>query len=160
MSEDEPRAWLIGESPSRTGDRYWRFPLSGAPAKTLCQCADFPPDGDGKHLRDWSWALYSRFRTVNLFQRHAEATPWSTLAARERGRDRLERLVAWDASCAVLLGRRVGGAFGLDTRPYFEWTTAGLPLVVIPHPSGRNLLMNDAKVREWVGKTLRAAAER
>jgi hypothetical protein len=38
---------LVGEQPSRTGDRFHEFPLSGAVAQTLCQMAGIPPDSEG-----------------------------------------------------------------------------------------------------------------
>lgn len=155
---------LVGESPSRTGDRYHRFPLSGAPARTLCQCAGWPPDGPGTHLRDWTWALYARFTTVNVFPRYADATPWSAPAARERAAAIVYRAMQEeDQLTFVLLGRRVAAAFDMgDVEPYEIVERRSLAyvarLVAIPHPSGRNLLLNSSDERERIGATLRLIA--
>lgn len=152
---DERRPWLIGESPSRTGDRYWRFPLSGAPARTLCQAAGFKPDGDGKNIADWTWALYEKYRTANVFERYRDATPWSAPVARAAAERRARAI--WEGSrVAVLLGRKVGDAFGAGE--FFEWEERdGIVLCVVPHPSGRNLLMNSRAVRLEVGAVVRQA---
>lgn len=156
MADGERRPWLIGESPSRTGDRYWRWPLSGAPAKTLCQAAGFPPDPDSTGIAAWSWALYERYRTANVFSRYQMATPWSGPRARTNA-GHLAEMIRDSSKVAVLLGRKVGDAFGARGE-FFDWTEVdGVGVAVIPHPSGRNLLMNDPAVRAQVGRIIREA---
>jgi hypothetical protein len=149
------RPLLVGEAPSRTGDRFHRFPLSGAPARVLCLCAGWEPDGPASDLGSWTWALYSRFETANVFPRSAQSRPWD----RDRARASAAILSAGGHSHLVLLGRKVADAFGVGKLAYFEpWQlVAGQRLVVIPHPSGRNLLMNDDVVREQTGIALRNA---
>jgi hypothetical protein len=80
------RPFVVGEGPSRTGDRYYRFPLSGAPARTLCTCAGWEPDGPRAQIASWTWALYAKVRTRNVFRRYAESVPWSKREARVRAR--------------------------------------------------------------------------
>lgn len=147
---------LLGESPSRSGDRFWRFPLSGAPARTMCRMAGWEPDGPESELGSWTWALYARFETRNLFPRWADAERWSAPGARERWTE-IYAEGPWPA--VVLLGRRVAAAV-CDGPPYHEWVVhQSLPMVVIPHPSGLNRLLNDPDERERCGATLRAAAD-
>lgn len=154
-----PRPWIVGESPSRTGDRYWQFPLSGAPAKTLCRCAGFPPDGDPAEIGSWTWALYERFATINLFVRYAAAYPWRPADARLHAEGILDSIVVAESTRAVLLGRRVAAAFGVE-HDYFEWTELrdDVRAVVVPHPSGRNRLLNESSVRMAIGVALREAS--
>jgi hypothetical protein len=45
--DDSTKPLLIGEAPSRSGDRYWMFQLSGAVAQTLCELAGIPPHPSG-----------------------------------------------------------------------------------------------------------------
>lgn len=152
------RPWIVGEGPSRTGDRYWRFPLSGAPARVLCTCAGWDAiDGDRHDPGAWTWALYEQFATVNLFKRWADSSPWIQSKARERALEIAVQMVDAEAAAVVLLGKRVAAAFG-HTLPFFEWDKARpIQQVVIPHPSGRNLLLNDPRTRERIGQTLREA---
>lgn len=159
---DRPLPVLVGESPSRTGDRYWRLPLSGAPARTLCECAGWPPDGPG--IGGWTWALYERFTTVNVFARYAEATPWSLPRARARAdaivNEAIIEAMKWtgDAPRFVLLGKRVAAAFGVGHVDFYRVVRLAVgTAVVIPHPSGRNLLLNSPETRERIGRALREA---
>lgn len=155
------RPLLVGEAPSRGGDRYHSFPLSGPPARVLCQLAGVPPDPDGSTYGRWTWALYDRFECVNLIERYAQAEPWSVVRARQHAvalRGRLEGRVV------VCLGRRVHQAvmdsFYLGEEPFHQWVTFApytTRLVGVPHPSGLNRALNDPAERERCGDTLRAA---
>src|SRR5882757_7259680 len=75
---------LVGEAPSRGGDEYHRYPLSGPPARVLCRLAGIEPDGRGTTYGRWYWPLRERFLAVNLVERYADAEPWSAPRARER----------------------------------------------------------------------------
>lgn len=161
---------LLGEAPSRGGDRYHMFPLSGPPARVLCQMAGIPPEPEGSTYGRWTWALYERFECRNVFARYADATPWSAPRAREAvgsfRRDLYRRVV-------VTLGRRVDaalcGALGVPPADEFyevrrvSSTRAEpdsyLTVVSMPHPSGLNRLLNDPAERERCGETLRRALE-
>lgn len=156
---------LVGEAPSKGGDRYWMFPLSGPPAKVLCQAAGIRPVPGGSAYGRWTWALYEAFETVNLIERYRDAEPWSVPRARGRARE----LVEEHGPCvAVLLGRKVAAAWGAEENPIGEWTgegllVGGLPVpevVCLPHPSGLNRQLNDPEVRALMGRVLVEATER
>ena len=119
--EDRRRPVLLGEAPSKSGDRYSMFPLSGRPARVLCELAGIPPQPDGTTYGRWTWALYDHFDCRNVFERYAAATPWSAPRAREAVRPLLAELrgveddhvpPAADVAPAVIvcLGRRVQAA--------------------------------------------------
>lgn len=149
---------LLGEAPSKTGDRYHEFPLSGAVARVLCTLAGIPPIEGGTRYGRWTWALYDRFDCLNLFQRYHEATPWSAPLARERWRVRLDEEGPWPV--VVMLGRKVQAAVTPGIKGYDFHQFAYAPLsayVTIPHPSGLNRLLNDPAERERCGDTLRKA---
>jgi hypothetical protein len=161
------RPLLVGEGPSRTGDRWWRFPLSGSPARVLCSCAGWEPQGPASEPGSWTWALYERFETVNVFTRWRESSPWSVVAARERAEGIWQYAVRERVPAVVLLGRRTAAAFEVGS-DYYAWRGQepeeialggpALPrLVVLPHPSGRNLLLNEPATRERIGRVLREA---
>lgn len=153
---------LLGEAPSRTGDRYHMFPLSGAVARTLCTLAGIPPVEGGTRYGQWTWALYDRFECDNLFERYADATPWSAPQARLRWEGLRDEAISgeglWPA--VVCLGRRVQAAVTPITAglPFHEWRYAPTTsFVTIPHPSGLNRLLNEWAERERCGVTLRTA---
>ncbi len=155
---------LVGEAPSRTGDRYHMFPLSGAVAQRICGLAGISPVEGGTRYGQWTWALYARFECVNLFERYADATPWSVPLARERA-----ALLGVEDRVVVCLGRRVQTAVWtvlpaariLPLPPLHAWrfNVPGEPhaLVAIPHPSGLNRLLNSEEERARCGETLRSA---
>jgi hypothetical protein len=148
---------LVGEAPSRTGDRYHAFPLSGRVAEALCRMACIPPRAEGTRYGRWTWALYERFLCGNLFERYHEAYPWSAPSAREAwSRMRAE---APDLLVVVALGRRVQAALDLPSDlPYHRWVDqGGLMVATVPHPSGLNRILNDRGEREICGETLREA---
>lgn len=166
---------LIGEAPSRLGDRYYRIPLSGRPARVLCTLAGIPPQEEGSTYGRWTWALYERFECANLFERYAQATPWSVPRARERAdalRDELAGRVVvclgrrvhaavWQASRLAVYGNAAGDAPEFHSFAPLR-LAVGKPLahvVAIPHPSGLNRALNDPAERERCGATLRAALE-
>lgn len=152
---------LVGENPSRTGDRYWQFPLSGLVGKTLCDCAGIEPSPDGSKYGRYYWELRERFDCVNVFERYASATPWSVPKAREAWSTwLLTEAKPEEPLVVVCLGRKVAQAVGHD-RPYGIWAETGLLQVVLaPHPSGANRMLNDAVYRAMLGRILREAVAR
>jgi uracil-DNA glycosylase len=151
---------LLGEAPSKGGDRYHHFPLSGPPVRVLCTLAGIPPQPDGSTYGRWTWALYDHFECRNLFERYRDATPWSAPAARARAVE-LRSGLTHDA--VVLLGRRVTQAMGC-TAEFYEWFDLACPArtsearaVSIPHPSGLNRVLNDPAERARCGIALREA---
>lgn len=147
---------LIGEAPSRTGDYYYHFPLSGAVARRLCGLAGIPPlPGESMYGR-WTWALYECFDCYNVFERYAEATPWDRTRALVRASEIGDEIKV-KSDAVVLLGRRVQAAFGHES-DFYEWVDHGwFRVASIPHPSGLNRLLNDDHHRRMCGVTLRAA---
>ena len=157
------RPLLLGEAPSRTGDRYWRFPLSGGPARSICTWMGWEPEGSTPG--GWYWALRERFDTVNLVERwpgpqgKGAAFPMSVArpAWEEFGRHVEHRVV-------VVLGARLQRLASL-AGPH-QWATSTAPdgrrldVVAVPHTSGLNLVYNDVAERERTAVTLREAMER
>lgn len=150
---------LVGEAPSKSGDRYWMFPLSGAVGQRMCEWARIEPEPTGSRYGRYYWALRERFECVNVYDRYAESTPWSLPCAR----------IAWDARLRtdypdsgrhyvfVALGRRVAQAMG-HTLPWNEWYRGScMSTVVIPHPSGLNRMYNAVEVGARSGEVLREA---
>jgi hypothetical protein len=159
---------LIGEMPSRTGDRYHWFPLSGAVAQTLCQLAGIPPHEEGSRYGRWTWALYEVFDCVNAIERHG---PWDSDVAAAHLRKTFSEAEG-EYEVVVLLGRRAQSGYVRMSYPaespvsklkYFEWTidtnspTGRRQVVVIPHPSALNRTYNDKHMRWRAGLELQAA---
>lgn len=170
------RPLLVGEQPSKSGDRYFMFPLSGAVAQRMCEMAGIPPQEDGSRYGVWTWALYDHFECVNLIERHT--TTWPARAAVVRARELF--LESPRSRPIVCLGRRVQQAFysgtsghtvpmaTVERMPFHaweqnqnSWSRENTPVVVtIPHPSGLNRLLNTEHERERCGETLREALRR
>jgi uracil-DNA glycosylase len=159
---------LVGEQPSRTGDRYHHFPLSGAVAQTLCQMAGIPPEEEGSRYGRWTWALYDVFDCVNVISRHK---PWDAHEAAAA----MAGLLEPEREVVVLLGRRAQqayvdmqapGASALNGVDWLRWVvdevspTGRREVVVVPHPSGLNRMYNSDVMRRRAGETLRFAVER
>lgn len=124
---------------------------------------DDPPGCAGARLRDilgLDRRTYRRVTRVNLCN-----PTWNGRAARkEAGR----LLKEHKDDLLVLLGRRVGNAFGLTGWPLMRlgsiWTFDGratLPgsvqVALLPHPSGLNLLWNDPRAVQDARYLLREA---
>ena len=154
--------------PSRSGDRYHQFPLSGAVAQTLCQMAGIAPQPEGTRYGRWTWALYEAFDCVNAIERHG---PWVIADAAAHLRDELET----EREVVVLLGRRAQEAYAQTQAPaysvvedldFYEWVvdeaspTARREVCVLPHPSGLNRVYNDPAARRVAGRILHEAIEK
>ena len=166
------KPYMVAECPSVRGDHLWESPLSGKPAERLCRWAGWPPAEEP--LRPgpydaWTRSLYARFIVTNLFRRAAEADPWNEARATDAAHLLTLTIVnavalrGGTGTTAVLMGGRVAAAFGIKPRdgrvPYFEWREYEFGRVVVaPHPSGRNRLLNDPEWRERTGAILRDAA--
>jgi len=159
---------LVGEMPSRSGDRYWEFPLSGAVAQALCQMAGIPPEPNESRYGRWTWALYDRFDCINAIERHQ---PWDVEAAAGALRAQIE----YTSEVVVLLGRRPQEAYVEMTRPadslvegidFYQWVvdnnspTGRREVVVIPHPSSLNHMYLEPKNKFRAGKILCAAMDK
>lgn len=152
------RPLILGEAPSRAGDRYYRFPLSGAVGKRLCQFAGIEPEVEGSQYGRWYWALREQFDCLNAIERHEDAYPWRVERARRRWAAYVEENGLPET--VVCLGNRAAGtvATRLAITEWGEWVAlAGTRAVKIPHPSGLNRLYNDEAMRALAGRVLREA---
>lgn len=164
---------LVGESPSRSGDRYWQFPLSGAVAQTLCQFAGIPPQSEGSRYGKWTWALYEHFDCVNVVERYPGGG-WTSDVARRAAVHLRE--VMQEASepyeVVVLLGRHAQQAYvdmqtpaltPVEDVDFYRWVignespTGRRHVIVLPHPSALNRTYNDGSARQKAGRYLREA---
>lgn len=157
-SAEPLRPVLLGESPSRAGDRYWMFPLSGRPAERILEWLEIPYEGAAY------WELIEHFETLNVIERYRDAVPWSVERARARWTRwvRSRREEAQQRLVVVCLGRRAADAVGLHgEQPWGRWLDVGLlSATVIPHTSGRNLVYNDPEMVELAKRVLREALEK
>jgi len=169
---------LLGEAPSRTGDRYHMFPLSGRVAETLCSMADIPPMAGESRYGQWTWALYDRFECMNLIERwpgaQGSGSAFPMAVARAALVDRLPEI---DGRVVVLLGSRLPRLLMPEdtTETFYRWEVATpqaraedgevvyqarpTTMCAIPHPSGLNRMYNAPAERERVGAILRQAME-
>jgi uracil-DNA glycosylase len=173
------RPLLLGEAPSRSGDQYWRFPLSGAVGKRLAEWSDLTPEPGGTQYGRWYWPLCEVFEPRNLLER------WP--GAQGRGAAFPLELAgpAWDGllptlqgRVVVLLGARLRALVGLP-REFGVWapgvsehrskmcadevlTPEGIAVTIaaIPHPSGLNSAYDDPANARLARRVLREARDR
>lgn len=150
---------LLGEAPSKAGDRYYMVPLSGRPAEFICRLMGWGGKGAAY------WRLTERFDTLNVIERYADAYPWRVQVARDRWTRWLVNRPEEEQRrplVVVCLGRKPAEAVGLTgDRPWGAWLEAGLlQATVVPHTSGRNLVLNDPKARDRMRETLAEAIQR
>lgn len=138
---------LVGEAPSRTGDRDPTRALTGKSGRRLADLAG---------LR-WPAEYLRRFGRVNLLLdwpgQDGDGSLFDGVAAAPRARALGEVAQAW-RSPLVLLGRRVAACFGRGDAPWFRpsdaatvhdgptWRTFQLRSWVVPHPSGASRWWN------------------
>lgn len=146
-----PTAAIIGEAPGHnTSPKLPVFPL--------------PSSSAGGRLI--SYSKISPAVYLGMFWRKNVYTylePWSRADARFRAEGILEIMRLRGITRAVLLGVRVGAAFGLPElwshgERFGNRLNPGIELAVIPHPSGRCRVYNDVAAQRRAGATLRWAA--
>jgi uracil-DNA glycosylase len=130
------RILIIGQAPSRDGrDRF--------AGKSGDRIARFCGLQRGAQLLEF-------FDVENLLPAYVGATATGDRFPVALARERAAQLrSAWSPDRPVILvGRGVARAFGLDF-PYFQWRVigGGIPVAVVPHPSGRNRYWNQASHR-------------
>lgn len=147
---------LIGESPSKSGDRYHMFPLSGAVGKRLCEFAGIEPEAKGSRYGRYYWALRDHFDCVNLSERYPGKM---TKDVAQKGALRLGLEGELWGRTIICLGRTVANALGFSSLPFYteQPYTADSTLVVIPHPSALNRLYNAEEERHRASCILRKA---
>lgn len=177
---DRFRPVLLGEMPSKRGDEFYAFPLSGSPATKLVRWAGLEREEGAAY-----WTLVKHFYPMNAQERYAPK--FDLPAARRRWDDYLLRKVPERQPVTVVcLGRNAQRTVGAESRctcgfhvlegaagvageghsvdcpaylgDWFYWREAGLlRYVAVPHPSGRNRLWNDAGATAKMGIVLREA---
>jgi uracil-DNA glycosylase len=173
------RPFLLGEAPSRSGDRYYRFPLSGAVGQRLAEWAGLEPDKSGTRYGRWYWPLNSAFELRNLLERYPGSMPGGGAAL-----PMIPARCAWarllpdlSGRVVVLLGARLRD-MARAPREFGVWGP-GVPLrqpgleegygledgvsmqvVAIPHPSGLNRSYNDPAQEALASRVLREALAR
>lgn len=182
MGSDQ-RPLILGEAPSKSGDKYYLCPLSGAVGERLARWAGLEPQPGGTRYGQWYWPLVAAFECRNLLERYpgpqgrGAALPMGP--AREAAAELLPEL---DGRRVVVLGTRLPAALGLRwPAPMFEWhhfpwlspsqallREQGLAVgvgdvefeyAVIPHPSGLNRAYNDPLVERAASAVLRRCLE-
>lgn len=141
---------LIGEAPGGKGHEP-QPALEGAVGRTLSR------------LLGVSYEEYlEAFDRRNIFETPVEGKRWDATKAalRAMGMKGMFR----DDDYVVLLGARVASAFGVADMPLYEMTSfqrvmTGETFWVgrVPHPSGRNRLLNDQRERDRMSRFLREA---
>lgn len=155
LSDDEvldvnatrPRALIVGQAP-------------GPHTRDDCAMFPYPENSAGYRLYTLSGqpTVYDYLRTydrVNLMHEHGR---WSSREAQVSARGLLRRVP--EGVRLVLCGARVRDAF----RPGTPWFTpvrvgahpslSGRWAIAIPHPSGRNYMLNDSAVRHQVVRAM------
>jgi len=161
---------ILGEAPSRSGDQFWRYPLSGEAGKKLCEMAGIPPldRPTSSYYGAFYWALRSHYDVANVIQRYPGPSGRGAAFPRDLARTGLMRLRAQgalsDDRVVICLGRRVQALLlpGPKVPDYYVWVrrATGMQLVTIPHPSALNVLYNDPTHQRRAGKALRSAVKR
>lgn len=148
---------ILGEAPSKSGDRYYLAPLSGEVGKRLCTWAGITPLEKGSEYGKYYWALREHFELRNLLERYpgprGKGAAFPAAAAR---RARLALEPELRGRIVVLLGRRLAHLFDMPG-VFFQWRApAGgvAGMVVIPHPSGLNQVYDDRGARDAAGRVL------
>jgi hypothetical protein len=115
-----------------------------------------PADGAGKRLCELAveYGGLTRNQYLEAFdRRNLLPYPWAERAARAAGRAAREDLTGREV---LVLGTGVWLALGLPDDAHFF--TSADRFTLLPHPSGRNRMLNDIDVRRAIGKVLGKAA--
>jgi hypothetical protein len=157
---------LVGDQPTRDGDRYYHEPLGGVFARRLCRIAGLSGPSSRNDLAGWTALLYEHFECINALERHSG---WDAGAAA----DRLAFKIVSRHEVVVLFGRKVQKAYAEMTKPassavgnadLYEWTTDVLSatgrrqVVVLPAP--RLIGHLDPNRSRAVGRLLNEAIEK
>lgn len=138
---------IIGEAPGpNTSPKLpvFPFPASSAGGRLLTYSGMKPAD------------YLSRFWRKNLFTLYLKG--WCAPAARELASYIEREIGERGISRALLLGGRVGAAFGVGGLWSSMKTSGGITYLVVPHPSGRCRVYNDESARRRARAAIRWAA--
>lgn len=145
------RIVLIGEAPGGSGDTV-------RPA-----LVPFPRTSTAGRLAEMmglSRLAFMQLERHNLFNTANEGKRWNYKEATTRAERLAHSFI--DGDRVILLGSKVAHAYGLLDLPYFEWRTqlvegGSIQVAFVPHPSGRNRVLNDPETRERMARFLREA---
>jgi uracil-DNA glycosylase len=163
------RPVILGEAPSKSGDRYWQFPLSGAVGQRLCEWAGLEPEAGGSRYGRYYWPLNEAFELRNLLERYPGPQGRGAALPMGLARSAWEELEpALAGRVLVVLGSRLREVVGIDPT-FYEWNLIdrkdpGCPrgfvrACAIPHPSGLNRAYNAEEARARASATLREALD-
>lgn len=140
-----PTGLLVGEMPAAGSGSLPLFP--------------HPKNSAGGRLLLWSritpTQYLGRLRRTNIYTTATEE-PWDPAHAELRAQEITEQLT--DGTRVVLLGKRVSEAFQVWV-PFKMERRGRIFLTSIPHPSGRNLVYNDAVARMGAAAAVQWAAD-
>jgi hypothetical protein len=161
---------LVGDHPTRAGDRYWTQPLSGVFARNLCRIAGWEGPSSRDALSGWGDALYERFECINASQRFPHGGFNVDMAA-----GRLSQVITGQHEVVVLLGIKVARAYvgmsfpaesALDGAELYEWVTdtnspsGRREVVVLPAPAKLAGLARISGERQTIARILNEAVEK
>lgn len=152
------RPLILGEAPSKSGDAFWRFPLSGVVGQRLCEWAGLEPEAGGTRYGRYYWPLREAFELRNLLERYPGAQGRGAALPIELARPAWRELLpSLDGRRVVLLGSRLRDLRGGQT--YYDWVSYadGKMITAIPHPSGLNRMYNAAEHVERASVVLHEA---
>lgn len=161
------RPLILGEAPSKSGDSYWQFPLSGEVGRRLHEMAGLRTQAGGSTYGKYYWPLRAQFDLINVIERYPGPGRGSGAAfPRDQALDGLRRLRRQGelppGRVVVCLGRRILKLMVPAELPFYTWirTRDGQVLAGIPHPSGLTRNYNDKREWEAAGRILREAIQR
>jgi uracil-DNA glycosylase len=167
MADVPLKPLILGEAPSKSGDSYWQFPLSGEAGRRLHEMAGLRTQPGGSTYGQYYWPLQREFDLANIIERYPGPGRGSGAAfPRNQAKAGLFRLITEGELPAgrvvVCLGRRVLKLLVPGELPFYTWVKInnGLVLAGIPHPSGLTRSYNDKREWDAAGRTLRGAIQR
>lgn len=158
---------ILGEAPSKSGDSYWQFPMSGEVGRRLHEMADLPVRVGGSTYGRYYWPLKQEFDLINVIERYPGPGRGSGAAfPRTQALAGIQLLLSEGelprGRVVVCLGRRVLGLMVPGQLPFYRWVRInnGWLVAGIPHPSGLTRNYNDRMEWERAGRTLKGAIQR
>lgn len=161
---------LVGDHPTRAGDRYWSQPLSGVFARHLCRIAGWEGPSSRNALAAWTDALHERFECINAHQRFPYGGWNPHMAA-----GRLSQAINITHEVVVLLGPKTQAAYVGMTFPaespvegleLFEWIvdpnspSGRREVVVLPAPAKISSYARIPEQRRSISRVLNEAIEK
>lgn len=126
---------IIGEAPGKHGDPT--KPIEGRVGARLAACAGMPIE-----------EFLATFDRVNLLEEQPQDSP-KGMQFNVKQAGKIARAIEPHfgvGQIVLLLGKRVGSAFGLKHVPYFETLALShAKVTIVPHPSGASRWWNETE---------------